>query len=153
MTKDNIVYPSYKPTQALRQAQADLVEDVAIEQAVAQGSRNGTRGPGGVAPGSLRAGQSVISSITGDATANTLTATGHNLVNGDQVRLLTVTGGTGLTAATTYYVVGVSGDSFQVATTEGGTPVDFTTAVTDGSILAIYSSALVIQHDGLKAQT
>jgi len=44
VTKDNIVYPSYQPTQALRQAQADEVEDQARVQAAAQARQNGSPG-------------------------------------------------------------------------------------------------------------
>lgn len=40
VTKPNIVHPSYKPTQAFRQAQADEVEEQARVQAAAQGRQN-----------------------------------------------------------------------------------------------------------------
>ena len=43
-TKDNIVYPSYAPTQALRQAQADEVEVQALAQNAAQARVNGSPG-------------------------------------------------------------------------------------------------------------
>lgn len=63
--------------------------------------------------------------------ADTLTSTGHGLVNRDFVAVTstgTVPGG--LTASTGYYVVGATANTFQLATTEAGSALDLTTAGT-----------------------
>lgn len=67
-----------------------------------------------------------------DATANTLTATGHCIENADCVRL-TNTGGVlpaGLYAQINYYAINVSGSTLQLALTAGGAAVDITGAGT-----------------------
>lgn len=61
--------------------------------------------------------------------ADTLTAPGHSLVNNDQVRVMAIPGATlpaGLSAGTTYFVVNVSGDTFQLSATQGGAAIDIT---------------------------
>ena len=68
--------------------------------------------------------------FTADATANTLTATGHCIVNADCVRLSN-TGGVlpaGLYAQINYYAVNVSGSTLQLALTAGGAAIDITGA-------------------------
>ena len=71
----------------------------------------------------------LIAQDTQDFTAtnasNILTTTGHTLTNGDQIRLTGSDLPNGLNATTTYYVVGVSGNNFQVATSSGGSAVTF----------------------------
>lgn len=70
--------------------------------------------------------------FTVDATANTLTATGHCIDNADCVRL-TNTGGVlpaGLYAQINYYAVNVSGSTLQLALTAGGAAIDITGAGT-----------------------
>jgi hypothetical protein len=63
------------------------------------------------------------------------TAAAHGLVAGDTVTFPTLTGGAGLTANTRYYVVATSlgAQTFRVALTEGGTPINFTTDITAGT--------------------
>ncbi|MBL9151658.1 MAG: filamentous hemagglutinin N-terminal domain-containing protein [Verrucomicrobiales bacterium] len=53
---------------------------------------------------------------------------------GDKVRFTALTGGTGLAANTTYFVVSVSGNSFELSTTAGGAPIPFTSAITAASM-------------------
>lgn len=72
-----------------------------------------------------------ITSVTGNATTNLLTKSSHGLSNGNVV-VLTLLGageGTGLYNNVPYFVVGVSGDDFQLAETAGGSAIDFTTAI------------------------
>lgn len=70
------------------------------------------------------------------ATTDLCTATGHGLKTGDKVRVSNSGGGlpTGLSAATTYYVIYVDADTFKLATTDAlavaGTPIDITGAGT-----------------------
>jgi hypothetical protein len=77
-----------------------------------------------------------ISSITGEADTEVVTATAHGFAVGDRVLFPTLTGGSGLTAATTpYYVKTVpSADTFTVSATVGGATAGFTTDITDGSV-------------------
>jgi len=71
----------------------------------------------------------LIAQDTQDFTAtnatNILTTTGHTLTNGDQIKLTGSDLPDGLSATTTYYVVGVSGNNFQVSTSLGGSAVTF----------------------------
>jgi hypothetical protein len=76
---------------------------------------------------------------SGDETTDLITASApHGLVAGDRVWFPTLTGGTGLTAAegTWYYVIatGLTTTAFKVSTTLAGAAVNFTTAITDGSV-------------------
>lgn len=69
-----------------------------------------------------------------DATGNTITYAGHQLANGDRVKLAGTPPG-GLNTSTKYYVVGVSGNLFQVSLTAGGAAVDITTSVLTFQVL------------------
>jgi len=58
---------------------------------------------------------------------NTFTKVGHTLVNGTPVQVTTTTTiPSGLAVNTLYYVVEVSGDTFKLATTYGGTAINIT---------------------------
>jgi hypothetical protein len=63
------------------------------------------------------------------------TATAHGFVEGQAVKFPTLTGGAGLTAGTTYYVVSTSlgAQTFRVAATPGGAAINFTTDITAGT--------------------
>lgn len=59
-------------------------------------------------------------------TSDTFTVAGHGLANGDKV-VYHANGGTaitGLTSGTLYYVVGVSGNDFQLSATSGGAAIN-----------------------------
>ena len=64
------------------------------------------------------------------------TTTAHGFAAGDAVRFTSLTGGTGLTVDTTYYVVATSlgSTTFRVAATRGGTPLGFSTDITAGTV-------------------
>jgi hypothetical protein len=64
----------------------------------------------------------VTSVATSDANDN-FTKSGHGLVNGDKIVLSSIVTTTGINAYTVYYVVGMSGDTFQVSLTTGGSAV------------------------------
>jgi len=63
--------------------------------------------------------------FTATNATNILTSAGHTLTNGDQIRLAGSDLPNGLNATTTYYVVGVSGNNFQVSASLGGAAVTF----------------------------
>jgi hypothetical protein len=83
-------------------------------------------------------------SATGDAATDTITATGHNFVNGDIIRFTALTGGAGLVTTSCYFVINVSGNTFQLSNSSGGPVLDFTTNITAATIptLPTYSSVL-----------
>jgi len=65
--------------------------------------------------------------FTADSTLDTFTDFGHGLSNGDRVRLSsTDTLPAGLFGSTDYYVVSATANEFQLALTDGGAAVDFT---------------------------
>jgi hypothetical protein len=63
------------------------------------------------------------------------------------VRFPTLTGGSGLTAATTnYFVRDISGDTFKVSTTSGGSAVNFTTNITAGTVVAMQEYVALVNN-------
>jgi hypothetical protein len=85
--------------------------------------------------------------ITGDAGTDIITAVGHNYTANQGVRFPTLTGGSGLTAATTnYFVRDISGDTFKVSTTSGGSAVNFTTNITAGTVVAMQQNVGVTNN-------
>jgi hypothetical protein len=75
--------------------------------------------------------------VTGVAATDLLTKASHGLTNGDLAVLTSVTGGTGLRANYPYYVVGVNGNDFQLSETSGGAAVNFSTALTDATVVKL----------------
>jgi hypothetical protein len=73
-------------------------------------------------------------SVTGLASTDVFTSTGHGFVNTDQVYLTNLTGGTGLTAGTNYFIISATTNTFQVSLTSGGSAVNFTTDLTAGVV-------------------
>lgn len=78
---------------------------------------------------------SSYSSITGVASTDIITATGHTMTNGTPVVFTSLTGGSGLSTSTTYYVIGAATNTFRVSTTSGGSAVNFTTDITNGTVI------------------
>jgi hypothetical protein len=64
------------------------------------------------------------------------TATAHGFVAGDSVVFDTLTGGTGLSIDTRYWVIAanLAAQTFQIALTAGGAAIDFTTDITAGTV-------------------
>jgi hypothetical protein len=73
--------------------------------------------------------------VTGDATTDVITVTGSSFANGQPVRFTGLTGGSGLSTGTNYFVREASGATFKVEATIGGGAVNFTTNITAGTIL------------------
>lgn len=74
--------------------------------------------------------------ITGAASTDIFTSpSAHNLVVGDRVVLSALTGGSGLTDGGVYFVISTpTSTTFTLSTTLGGSSVNFTTNLTDGTI-------------------
>ncbi len=64
--------------------------------------------------------------FTGAAATDILTAPGHGLANNDRVVVRGAALPAGLSADTVYWVVGVSGGTFQLSLTQGGAAIDLT---------------------------
>lgn len=67
------------------------------------------------------------------------TSGAHGFASGDKVRFTSLTGGTGLVAATDYYVSATSlaSTTFRVAATRGGVVLGFTTDITAGTVVKV----------------
>lgn len=87
-------------------------------------------------PDPLGAGSTIT--LTTSAAADDIidTTTAHGFVAGQAVTFPTLTGGTGLTAGTTYYVIATSlaAQTFQVAATPGGAAINFSADITAGTV-------------------
>lgn len=68
------------------------------------------------------------------ATTDIVSATAHGLSSGDQVIISSLTGGTGLTVGSVYFVLKIDADTFKLSTSRGGAPVDITVLASAGTI-------------------
>ena len=82
-----------------------------------------------------------FTSVTFTAITNLVTIVGHQFVNGDRVAFTNLTSVVGVTSHFPYYVVNVSGNTFQLALTAGGTPVQISTSGT--STACIFQATIV----------
>jgi len=75
--------------------------------------------------------------FTAVASTEIFTAPGHSFANGDKVVLKAASGlPSGVTADTIYYVISVSGNTFQLSLTNGGAAINITTDG-DGEIMKV----------------
>jgi hypothetical protein len=94
--------------------------------------------------------------------ADLFTAPGHSLVNDDKVAVIAIPGGTlptGVVEGTIYFVINVSGDTFNLSATQGGGAINLTTVgaglikkvipktVQVGDTLSFPASSVVITLD------
>lgn len=73
--------------------------------------------------------------VLGTASTDLIEAVAHGFAAGTRLIFATLTGGSGLTAATNYFVINANDDDFQLALTPGGAPVLFTTDITAATVL------------------
>jgi hypothetical protein len=66
-----------------------------------------------------------LNDVVTNGSTDKFTLSGHGLVNNDRIVLFNITGSTGISTNFLYYVVGVSGNDFQVSLTSGGSAVKF----------------------------
>lgn len=87
---------------------------------------------------------------TFDNGTDVVTSAAHGLVNGDRVAFATEAGAipTGLTEATSYYVINKTADTWQLSTTEGGSAINFTT---DGSGTIHFARLTTISNIEIKS--
>ena len=81
---------------------------------------------------------------TGVTSTDTLTATSHGNVNGDTIVFSALTGGAALVIGRRYFIVGVSGNNFQLTNKPGGTPIDIGTDIS-AATWARYTFTKIIQ--------
>ena len=97
---------------------------------------NGTDGDTGITVGST------ISSVvfTADSATDFITKAAHGLANNSRIRVSNSGGAlpTGLTAATDYYIVNATTNTFQVSLTTGGAVIDITTNGTGTNSYDLY---------------
>lgn len=95
---------------------------------------------------------------TAQATGDTITSTAHGYANGQKIVFQSGYAPAGLTANTTYFVVGQTANTFQVAATSGGAAIDITAdnslvqfgvvkTTTAGDTFSIASGALTVSLD------
>jgi len=75
--------------------------------------------------------------VTGAAATDIFTAAAHGYIVGDVVQFSGLTGGAGISTSVAYYVGDVTTNTFRVATTPGGTALDFTTDLTAGTVSGV----------------
>ena len=84
-----------------------------------------------------------------DDTTDIITIAGHGLVDGDSIKYTVTVGETpiaGLTSGTTYYVVSATANTFQLAATSGGAPIDITLQGTGTTDTFDYMDAGALQQ-------
>lgn len=81
-------------------------------------------------------GASPVLSVTGVAATDTFTSAAHGMTAGTPMSFFAITGGAGIVAGTTYYVIasGLTANEFKVSATLGGASINFTTDLTAGTI-------------------
>lgn len=74
--------------------------------------------------------------VTATASTDVFAKTAHGYVAGNAVVFSGLTGGAGVTAGTTYYVIasGLTADAFKVSATQGGSTIDVTTDMSAGTV-------------------
>lgn len=82
-------------------------------------------------------------SVTGTQSSNTVNVPGSSFTAGMALTFLALTGGAGLVANTLYYIVNPIGTSIQLATSQGGTAINFTTDITAATILVQTDNLMV----------
>jgi hypothetical protein len=74
----------------------------------------------------VNAGTVLGTGLAATASTDLITLTAHGLTNGQSVRISTINTPNGLSTTDPYFVVGVTANTFKLALTNGGAPVDIT---------------------------
>lgn len=78
-----------------------------------------------------------ITSITGEDADDIFDKVAHGLLDNQAVMITSLTGGSGLSINTTYYVVNKATDTFQLSATRGGSALDFGSDITDATVVRV----------------
>lgn len=74
-------------------------------------------------------------SVTGVATTDVVSHSGHTFVANDPITFTAISGGAGITVGTTYFVRNpVAGVSYELSATSGGALLNFTTDISSGTV-------------------
>jgi hypothetical protein len=93
-----------------------------------------------------------VTTVTGEADTEVITKTAHGLAVNDTIEFSSITGGTGLSTGTQYFVVSVpSADTFTISATKGGSAVNFTADITEAIFAKINRKNLAWRRDGVMA--
>jgi hypothetical protein len=88
----------------------------------------------------------------GVASTNVLTCASHGRTDADPIRFLSLTGGTGLSVGTTYYIRDATTHTFKLCTIVAGTAVDFTTEISAGTFYRVTSDDEVPEIEVLRVE-
>lgn len=80
--------------------------------------------------------------VTGTQADDKILLAGHTLSNGDRVYFVFLSGGSGLSAGTIYFVRDVASGEFRLASVPGGTAINFSTDISAGSIRKVSGGAI-----------
>jgi len=83
-------------------------------------------------------------SVTGVAATDIVTIPGLTAINGYGITFTNLVGGAGLAAGVKYYLVSASGSTAKLATSQGGTPINFTTDITSASTILLQTDELFV---------
>jgi len=83
-------------------------------------------------------------SVTGVEATDIITIPGLTAVNGMALTITNLAGGAGLTANIKYYLINATGSTAQLATSQGGSAVDFTTNITSATTVLIQTDELMV---------
>ena len=93
------------------------------------------------------AGAQVAITLATSAAADDIvdTAAAHGFTAGQEVEFATLTGGAGLTALVSYFVIAanLAATTFQVSATKGGAAINFTTDITAGTVRPVASNVML----------
>lgn len=81
-------------------------------------------------------------SATGVASTDIVTSTGHGYANGDRVWFSALSGGSGLSTGTVYFVRDRTDDTFKLASGAGGDALDFSSDISSGTVRKVSSGKI-----------
>lgn len=96
--------------------------------------------PNTAAPGVFYSAGNITHGVTASSITDVVADVAHGYAPGTPVVFISLTGGAPLVAGTVYYVIADTVDSYALATTKGGAPINITTFMTSGLIAQTDSS-------------
>ena len=81
--------------------------------------------------------------VTFQDTGDTVTKAAHGFLNGQKIAFSSITSTTGISTYTNYYIVNKTTDTFQVASTQGGTALVLTTDGTGSAYVPQYRQVVI----------
>ena len=93
-----------------------------------------------------------VAGITGEADTELFTLTNHGMNDGLAVTFASLSGGTGLSTTTTYFVIEAADDTFQLSTSVGGSAAAFSTDVTDATLQLVGSGTAVPELEVMRVE-